>query len=160
MAAPTVTARQAPVGFPGRLENGFSTKIACASDPDISFWETEVTPPGLEGPELIDISTMHNILYVTMAPGALITLTESSGVAGYDPAVLTQILAIINDNVAWTLHHPDGSTWAFWGVLRQFTPQAHQRNVFPTVNFTITPTNYDPTNRVEAGPAVVSVAGT
>src|SRR5437773_1398887 len=94
MAAPATTARQTPAGI--HLDDGFSTKIAFAANPTISFWEKAVKPPGLDGSAPIDTTTMHNTAYRTMAPRSLKTATESSTSVAYDPNVYNQIIALIN----------------------------------------------------------------
>lgn len=158
MAVPTPTVRQTPGGR--RLLDGFATKVTFARDPDVSLWETTVTPPGVDGGDAIDTNTMHNVSWRTMAARALKTLTEFTFTAAYDPDVLNQLLALVNVYDTITVRHPDGSTWAFYGFLRVFQPETHEEGTMPTATVTVQPTNYDYANAVEAGPAVASVAGT
>lgn len=142
MAAPTTTSRSTPVGT--ALTNGLSTKIAFAADPDVSFWEKTVTPPGLDGGDAIDCTTMFNTSVVTMLPRTLKTATDLSVTVAYDPVVLDQILALINVNTDVTVHFPNGDTWDFYGFLRVFQPQEHVRGSQPEAQITITPSNADP----------------
>lgn len=135
----TTTARTTPVGT--ALDDGFSTKVAFAGDPDISFWEKTVKPFGLDGGDAIDLVTMFNTTYRTKAPRQLVDLTECSGTAAYDPKVLPQLIALINVNGWITLHHPNGDTWDFVGYLKAFDPPEHQEGEFPVASFTIVPTN-------------------
>ena len=158
MAAPTVTARQVPVGIP--YKDGFPTTIAFALDPDISFWEISVTPPAIEGGDPIDQTTMHNTTWRTQAPRSLASLEELSLTVAYDERCYDQILAILNENGAITVHFPDGATLAFYGYLKRFEPQENQEGERPTANITITPTNWDPDNNVEEGPVLTAAAGT
>ena len=158
MAAPATTPRSAPGGI--KLDDGFSTKIAFERDPDVSFWEVTVQPPGVDGGDPIDTTTMHNLNWRTMAARALKTLTESSVTARYDPAVYTQILELINIPGAITVHFPDGSTLDFYGFLQTFEVGDHAEGEPPEATLTIQPTNYDPDNDVEAAPVLTSVAGT
>ena len=79
MAAPAITARTTPAGI--MLKDGYSTKIAFAADPDVSFWEKTVKPPGIDGGDGIEQTTMHNSAYRTMRSRSLKTLTEASGKA-------------------------------------------------------------------------------
>lgn len=158
MAAPTPTSRSTPTGIP--LDDGHSTLITIGLDTDINFWEKEVTPPGAEGGEPVDTTTMHNVTWRTMRSQDLITLTPCQGVAAYDPVILTEILSVINAETTITLTFPDGSTWAFYGYLKSFTPNSMNQTTQPTAQYIIQPTNWDPSNSVEAGPAVASVAGT
>lgn len=158
MAAPTPTTRSTPVGI--KLDDGFSSKITFAADPDISFWEKTLQPPGVDGGDAVETTTMHNVTYRTMGPRQLKTLTNSSSVVAYDPAVLTQIIALINVRTTITVTFPDGSTWAYYGFLKSFEPSDLQEGEQPEATVEIVPTNFDPTNKVEAGPALASVAGT
>lgn len=158
MAAPSPTARSTPGGIP--LKSGHPTKITVALDPDISFWEVEITPAGIEGGEPIDQTTMFNLDVVTKAEGDLVDITPASGTAVYDPAVLTQIMNIVNRPTTITEHYQDGSSYAYYGVFRSFMRQSHVRGQQPRGAFVIYATNFDPTNRVEAVPVLTSVAGT
>lgn len=158
MAAPAATARQSPVGI--WLDSGHSTKITIGLDPDISFWEKTVTPPGFDAGDAIDTTNMHNVRYVSKAPQPLIDMTDISGTASYDPAVLSQIEAVMGIKTTITITFPDGSTWAAYGFLKAFTPQENSRNNQPMANYTAVITNYDPTNHLQVGPTVTSVAGT
>ena len=158
MAAPATTARSTPWGI--ALSDGYSTKIAFAADPDISFWEKTVGPPSLDGGDAIETTTMHNAAYRTLSSRALITLGESSVTVAYDPDLYDEVLGIINVNTAITVHFPDGSPLDFWGFLRTFEPGENAEGEQPEATITIQPTNYDPNNTVEAGPVLTEVAGT
>lgn len=158
MAAPTPTARQTPAGI--KLTDGFSTLVTFASDPDIELWEKSVTPPGLDGGDPIDTNTMHNVRFRTMAMRALITMTEMTFTAAYDPVIYLRILDIINVEQTITLTFPDGTTEAFYGAARVLDFGELVEGTFPEVTVTITPTNADPQTRNEEAPVVASVAGT
>lgn len=158
MAAPAATARTTPVGI--KLEDGFSTKITFSRDPDVSFWEISVTPPGWEGGDPIDTTTMFNSVFRTKAARNLKEQTEASATVAYDPQVKTQIQELLNAEGTVTVHYPDGSSEAFYGYLKTFEHQENSEGEFPQADITIVPTQWDPANRVEAGPTVVSVSGT
>lgn len=155
---PTTTARQAPAGI--KLENGHSTKIAFAADPDVSFWEKTVKPPGVDGGDAIEVDTMHNTTWRPKAPRTLKTLTDCSGSAAYDPNVITQAILLINVETSITIHFPDGSTLAFFGFLKSLEFNELSEGEFPMLTYTIVPTNADPTTGEEAAPVFVNVAGT
>lgn len=158
MGSPVVTARSAPVGI--KLDDGYSTTIALSQDPDISFWEKTVQPPGFEGGEPIDTSTMHNTNLRTMSSRQLKTMTPMQVTAAYDPAVFEQINDVINEEGSITVHFPDGSTLAFFGFVQNFQPTANSEGAQPEATITIVPTNVDPSDGSEAEPVVNSVAGT
>jgi len=158
MAEPTVTSRVVPTGI--MLKDGFSTVIAFELDPDVCLWEKTVTPPGEDGGEPIETTTMLNTLWRTFEPRKLLTLTPCEFTAGYDPLAYTQLQSLINKNGSITATLPDGSTISFYGYLQKFDIQSHEEGKMPEANCTIQPTNYDPTAHVEAGPKVVEVSGT
>lgn len=158
MAAPVATVRQTPAGI--KLKDGYQALITFAADPDVSLWEKTVTPPGIDGGDAIEQTTMHNDEWRTMAPRALKTLTESSFMAAYDPACFTQLNNLINVETTVTVTFSDGSTLAFYGYLRSFEPAELTEGEQPEATCNLTPTNFDPVNKVEAGPTVTSVAGT
>lgn len=158
MAAPGDTVRQTPAGI--YLKNGYSTKVAFARAPSISLWERTAKPPGVEGGDGIDTTTMFNTTYRTMAARTLITLGESSFKAAYDPNVYNTILTLVNQEGAITHHFPDGSTLSYFGFLKGFEPDEMQEGTMPEATVSIVPTNYDPVAHVEADPVLTSVAGT
>ena len=157
MAAPSATARVAPTGL--KLRDGYSTKITLSRDPNINFWERTVTPPGIDGGDSIEITTMHNDDWRVFAPRSLATLTEMTCSAAYDPQVYTEILGVLNLNDQITVRFPDGSTLAFWGYLKMFEVGEHSEGEFPECTITIVPTNEDD-DGAERSPVLTSVAGT
>lgn len=157
MAAPTPTARQTPTGL--RLTDGHSTKITFARSPAISLWEITVKPPGIDGGDEIDTTTMHNVLWRTRQPRQLRTLTESTFTAAYDPNVYNTILSNLNVNDQITCRFPDGSTLAFWGYLKAFEVNDHTEGEQPEATVTIVPTNQDD-DGAEQAPVMTSVSGT
>jgi hypothetical protein len=159
MAAPTTTVRQTPGGI--QLPEGFSSKIASAVDPDVSFWELSVAGGGLDAGDEIEQTTMHNVAVRTYAPRSLYRQTPLTITAAYDPAVFTQIKALIGVEGSWTRYFTDGSTLDFFGFLKtfDFEEDGIDGNL-PTATIEIVPTNYDPVNHVEAVPVLTSVSGT
>ncbi len=158
MAAPATTSRSTPLGIP--LKDGYSTKIAFAIDPDISFWEKTVTPPGMDGGDEIEFTTMHNSTYRTFQPRALVTLTECSVTCLYDPDAYDEILNMMNVPNSITVHFPDASTLDFFGYLKTFELGDNEEGSPPEATLTVVPTNWDPVNNVEASPVMTEVEGT
>jgi len=124
-----------------RIDDGFSTTITFADYPSVSFYEKEVTPPGMEGGGENDTTTMLNVTWRTKAPKKLVSLTPCSFVAAYDPVVYDDVVSMINTNQFITITFPDGSTLGFWGWLDQFAPNANTEGEQPTAQCTIIPSN-------------------
>lgn len=134
------------------LKNGFSTTISFSDSSTALLKNVEVTPFGIDGGNEIDLTTMSNTAYMTYAAAALKKLTEAAAVCAYDPAVLSPILSLINDNQLITIHLPGGShTWAFWGYLKVFKPNANKINERPTAEITLVCTNMNNSD-VETAP--------
>jgi hypothetical protein len=158
MAAPAATARQTPAGI--KLKDGHGTLVTFAADTDISLWEVEVKPPGIDGGDPIEQTTHHNVTYRTKAPQALLDLTNGEGTCQYDPNCVTQCRALINVETTLTITFPDGSTDAIFGFMQTFEPDAIVTGEPPTASFTFVPTNVEPGTSTEQGPTFVNVAGT
>lgn len=157
-SAPTPTERQTPTGI--MLENGHPTLVTLSALPSISFWEKEVTPPGMDGGDEIDQTTMFNVAFTTSAPRKLKTMTEMSLTASYDPVVYTNLLAVINVKQTITVTYPDGSTEAFFGFVKNSEKDALVNGTQPSMTITIMPTNADPNDGTEQAPAYDDVSGT
>jgi len=158
MAAPANTVRGTPAGI--KLKDGFPTTIAFAANSTVSFWEKEVTPPGLDGGEKVPQSTMLNTALRTFASRGLYELSDVSVKAAYDPNVYNQIISLINTEGSITIKWKDGSTIDFFGYLQKFTPDNVVDGTQPEASITIVCTNWDPVNKVEAAPVLTSVSGT
>lgn len=158
MAAPTPTARATPSGI--KLKDGFPVKVTFSSDANLEIWEKTVQPPGISNGDAIEQTTQHNDDWETFAPQGLNSLTEGGGTAAYDPGCLTAIQALCGVEQTITYTFPDGTTWAIYGYLMEFIPDPLERGSQPEASFKVQFTNWDPTNKVEAGPAIASVAGT
>lgn len=157
MAAPTVTARVTPVGIP--LKDGYVSHITFAADPDVSFWERSIQPPAMDGGDPINLTSMFNNTYETYTPQSLIKSGPVQVTALYDPAVYSQIQALININTSVTILLADGTTICFWGYLQRFEPDVLEKGKEPTCKITVIPTNFDSVNNVESDPVITSVAG-
>lgn len=151
------TARQTPVGV--KLGDGYRSLIAFEADPDVSFWEKTVRPPGYDGGDAVDNTTMHNNTVRTKAPRALIDTTDGATRVAYDPRVIDQILALINVETCITYHYPDGSCQNIFGYLRSFTPGELAEGAQPEADIVIVHTNVDPNTGSESVPEWIQ-AGT
>ena len=126
----------------------------------MQIWEKTVKPPGIDGGDPIPQTTMHNDKWRTFAPKRLLTLTEVSGKAGYDPHVYPGLIAMINLPCSVTVHFPDNAQISFYGFLQKVEVDEHEEGVMPELNYTIGITNWDYTNFVEAGPLYTDASGT
>lgn len=139
-----------------RLDDGFKTLISFSSGTSgvtFTFYEKEITPPGVEGGGANDTTTMRNIRFRTMKPKQLVTLSPMTAIGAYDPRVLEEIMAMIQVNQVITITYPDDSTESFWGWLDSFIPGNIVEGEQPTATITIIPSNQD-NNDVEKPPVV------
>ena len=142
----------------GRLDDGFATTIefSASGSPGATFWEKEVTPPGMEGGGPNDTTTMRNTDYRTQSPKQLITMTDATLKVAYDAEAINYIVDLINVNNLITITYPDGAELAFWGWLNTWTPDALVEGEQPTATITIHASNQnasgDETGPVLTGP--------
>lgn len=148
MAAPTPGTTPAPAGT--RLKDGFDCVISFAADNDVSLFQVGMTPPGVDGGDPVDTTTMHNTAWSTFQPQTLKTMTEAAITAAYDPDVLEDIIALINVKTTITVHFYGGGTWCFYGYLKSFKPNGCQRGTMPLADCAIQPTNCDSTGAEQA----------
>jgi len=134
-----------------RLDDGYQTLISFAADPTVLFYEKTVTPPGIDGGGEVDTTTMLNAAWRTRNSKALITLSNAGITVAYDPAVLPEIVNLVNVNNLITITFPDGDTCAFWGWLNTFTPNEHVEGEQPTAEIEIIPSNQNDSG-VETAP--------
>lgn len=157
MADPSGTARGTPAGTP--IGDGFATKITLASDTTIEFWEKSVTPPGVDGGDPVETTTMYNTTWRTMRARQLKTLTEVSAVVAYDAAVYPEIVRQINNETTITVEFPNDDYIAFYGYLRSFTPSEIVEGSQPEAAIVIQPTNWDSGSGQETGTNIVFGTG-
>jgi hypothetical protein len=160
MAAPTPVARVAPVGT--KLDDPFPTTMCFGVDPTIGLWEKTIKPPGLDGREPIDTTTMFNQKVVTKAPRVLIDTTNATGKYQYDPACLTPLLTtVLNKRGVITVWFASGASWCFYGYLQKFTPSENSDSTEPPMaDIEVVQTNWDPVHNVEALPVYTASSGT
>jgi hypothetical protein len=152
MAAPAVTARGSRVPGGARLKNGFQIIVAFSQNPTVKLFETDVTPPGFEGGEPVNITTQYNVKWETMAARALRTMTQGTFNAGYDPAVIDQIDDLINNEGSITVHFPGRLVLELLRVPQDVHPGDPAAGHHATRACQFVVTNYDPVNNVEADP--------
>jgi len=141
-----------------RLRQGYPTTIDLTGA-DVTFWEKTVQPPGIDGGEPIDTTTMRNDAVRTAAPHVLYSLTPLNCNVAYDPTVYDSILGAINDNDEFVVTFPDEGTLTFWGYLKSFIPQELTQDDEPMAAIVIVPTNINASG-VETIPVVAAGSGT
>jgi hypothetical protein len=118
----------------GPLKDGFSTTVGFALNPTIQLWTKTVKPPGLTGGGAISTSTMENTRVRTKAPKALVEITDGEMKAAYNPAVLADIISMMQELQLITVTFADNSTWDFWGWLEEFQPDEVEEGSQPTAS--------------------------
>jgi hypothetical protein len=137
------------------MDSGFAVVISFASNPTIKLYQKDVTPPGIDGGGVIDTTTKENTTWRTAYVKALMSMTEGSLTAAYDPAVYSEIIAMINVNQLITVTFPDAATVVFYGALTTFEPSStsQEDDEQPTADCTISPTLQDATG-AETAPVI------
>jgi hypothetical protein len=128
------------------INDGFSTTIYFQNAPSgqtLYFQEVSVTPPGIDMGGENDTTTMRNTAWRTRQPKQLKTLSEFTATCKYDPAVYSQILAMLGDNTIIVVTFPDDSTLRFWGWLDKFIPGESVEGEMSTATITVIPSNQD-----------------
>jgi hypothetical protein len=136
------------------LTDGHPTTVtfyALGTGVSILFKEVSVTPPGVEGGGPNDTTTMRNVAFRTKQPKHLKELSDGACTFQYDPAILDQIMSLINVNGVIRIDWPDGSAWEFYGWLNNFTPGEVVEGAMPTATGTINCSNQDDAGN-EIGP--------
>ena len=135
----------------GRMDDGHQTLVTFPENSSILLWEKELTPPGVEGGGENDTTVMDNSTYRTKSPKSLITMSDMSLIAAYDPAVYDDIIAIVNVNQLIVITWPDDSTLQFWGWIDEFKPGSVEEGSQPTADVTIKCSNQNDSG-VETAP--------
>jgi hypothetical protein len=136
----------------GRIDDGHATFFTFSEAPTVKFWEKSVTPPGMDAGGANDTTTMHNTRYRTMAPKKLVTMSDSTFTAAYDPAVYSEIVSMLGVNQSIVIQFPDLSKVTFWGWLDKFTPNEAVEGAQPEASCTIVCSNQN-SSGVETAPA-------
>jgi len=135
-----------------KLSDGYQTLISFSANSSIKLWEKTVTPPAISGGGGIDTTGMTNETYRTKAPKSLLTIENTSSTCRYDPAVYSEILALMNVVNTITLTWPDATTLSFEGFLDVFTPNELTEGEEPTAEIDIIAGNENAAG-TETGPS-------
>ena len=145
-------------GIVEALRDGFPT-IINLTGAGVTFWEKSVQPPGIDGGEPIETTTMRNTIVRTRGPRHLYDVTPVEISAAYDPTVYTTIIANINENQEMVTTFPDGGTITWWGYLQRFVPESNEEGKQPVARITLVPTNRN-SSGIETAPVIAAGSGT
>jgi hypothetical protein len=140
------------------LRDGFPTTITLAGA-GTTFWEKTVQPPGIDGGEAIETTTMRNTAVRTRGPRHLYDVSPVEVSAAYDPTAYTTIIANVNVNQSIITTFPDGGTITWWGFLKSFIPESNEEGKQPVARITLIPTNRN-SSGVETAPVIAAGSGT
>lgn len=141
----------------GAIKDGFGITVTFSTSTAVSFEidPTSITPPGIDGGDMIDTTTHSNSAVRTKHPRSLKEITDGSMTVAFDGDVWDDIFSAINTNQLITFTFPDGDTVAFWGYLRSFTPSEFVEGEQPSAEITIVVTNENDSGN-ETSPAWTS----
>jgi hypothetical protein len=145
-------------GIVERLRDGFPTTIDLTGA-GTTFWEKTVQPPGIDGGEPINTTTMRNSSVRTKAPRSLYDVTPMQLSVAYDPTVYDTIIAAVNVNQEIVTTFPDEGTVTWWGYLKSFVPEPNEEGKEPMASITLVPTNVNSSGE-ETPPVTVAGSGT
>jgi hypothetical protein len=157
---PTGLARTNPSASYTQMDDGHSTLLIIDGYEGICFWEKTVKPPGMDGGDPIDTTTMHNQTWRTAVSRSLITMTPCNLTAAYDPEMWDVIVSRINEELLMAIQFPNCDLLGFYGFMQSVEPQDHSEGAQPECNLVIGVTNCDPTDRTEQAPMWIVGVGT
>lgn len=124
----------------GILKDGHPTRIAFGVGTS-EFGEVEVTPPEVDGRGGIDMTSMRNNNWTTMAPKSLKQLNALTARILFDPIMYSRAFTLINKNRSQQVTFPDGGILSFWGWWNKFTPEGMSTDNRPISVVEVQPSN-------------------
>ena len=144
------------------LTDGYGVSITFANDAYtmavLLLDPTSITPPGVDGGEGVDNTTLSNTEVRTKSPRTLKEIVNASFTAAYDPGTYDLIVDAVNVNQLITFTFPDGSTQAVYGFLKAFSPTGLTEGEFPTADCEIVVTNIHDTTGTETSPVTTAAS--
>lgn len=137
------------------MPDGYRTRVTFSDFPVVYFWIKKITPPGYEGGEPIDTTTMDNETYMSKYPKSLIDITNSTLTVTYDPAFYSIAEDMVNVPTFITFEFPDDATVTDYGWVQSFKPNEHSIGEQPTAAVVLAFGNeiFDPDTFTEYGPS-------
>lgn len=146
----------------GKLADGFSaTTPTTLSLGDSGFvCEIEVTPPALDGGDMIPQDCMRSGVIGIALPRSRMRFMPITAVVSWDPQVYGVNLGVvaggqlvtINRNQLLTLTFPNGRRLNFYGAVTKFEPGVLKEGERPTATMTVGFTNINPANGLVYAP--------
>jgi hypothetical protein len=138
----------------GILKDGIGSRISINIG-NAFYAEIEITPPEVDGRGGIDMTSLRNRGWITMAPKSLKALNAMTARVQYDPIMYGVVIGILQRNRQMSVTFPDGGVLTFWGWIDKFTPEGMSEGNKPTATLTIQPSNLDQQCN-EVGPSYAS----
>lgn len=117
-----------------RFFEGYATTIDLGG---VVIWELESTPPGIDGGNPINVTSMRNTLWETQLPKTLKKLTMAKFKCAFAGEAYNTLNALINVNRPMVITLPDGKRISAWGWLRKFIPDPLKEGEQPTADVEI-----------------------
>lgn len=133
----------------GKLTEGIPTMLTIGIDNMVC--EIEVTPPAIDGGELIPQDCMRSGPWGVALPRYRKRLLPFTAVVSWDPLVygvnMGVVFGIMRVNVNQTMNitFPDGRVFGFYAAVTKFEPGVLKDGERPTATVTISPTLMHPT---------------
>jgi len=158
MVAPTPSVRVVPTSW--KIDQGYRITITNSADTDVSLFEVEVTPGGLDNGDPIDTSTQFNNKYHTRRPRALMKADGAKIKAQLAAGTRKQVDLLIGVEATITETYPDGSTYCYYGYFKSVKFDTFKEGEKPMCEVEVVETDWDYVNSVEAGAVFTAIAGT
>jgi len=129
-------------------KDGYGVRITLETS-SLSFLETSVTPPGVDGGDGIDVTNNSKASYREMYPRTLKEITPISATVEYDPADIASIIAAINLAQDITVSFSAGDAVQVYGFLKSFTPSDQSEGEYPSADIEIIACGVDALNAEE-----------
>jgi len=133
------------------LTDGYQCSIDLAAFGSGSYMEIlSLKPMGVDGGDIIDLTSMSNSAWRTGTPKSLKALTNGTIKVKYDPSY--NIAGQVNVNQEIVVTFPDSTTLTFWGSIGTWDPDELTEGELPTGTLTLVSTNLNDSGE-EVAPA-------
>jgi len=120
---------------PGHFTDGYNIRISLVNQ-GITLYEKNVTPPGVEGGDPINITTNDNGDFMSFAPRSRKQRTAAQAEVTYDDTDLDALEAAVDQSDDILVVWPDDTTKLDSGWVRSVIANQTQEGEQPTANIT------------------------